>query len=87
MNQVIVWFISVNGGRYGVNNMTAINTYLNGLTKCKNQDCTVKISCLRYSITAPGRYKIRNNKCDYYFKEVETGDAAIKQLKDMFGMK
>jgi hypothetical protein len=65
--------------------MPAINDYIRNLTKCRNTDCTLKTSCLRYSATAPGRYKLRDGKCNYYFRLSD--DESIEYLKKMFGMK
>jgi 5-hydroxyisourate hydrolase-like protein (transthyretin family) len=71
--------------------MSAINDYIKNLTKCCNKECNKKEACLRYSAIAKGKYKIKNNTCEYFFQSnaanMFSDNKEFNDLMNMFGMK
>jgi len=71
--------------------MSTINYYINNLTKCCNKECNKKTNCLRYSVVAKGKYKIRNGVCNYYFESnsvnMFSDNNEFNDLMNLFGMK
>ena len=65
--------------------MSTISNYIKSLTKCCNIKCKLKTTCLRYSTDARGRFKIRNDKCKYYFRSNANGleNNPLKDLEDL----
>jgi hypothetical protein len=71
--------------------MSTINYYINNLTKCCNEVCDKKTSCLRYSVIAKGRFKLKNGECNYFFQSnaanIFSDNKEFNDLMNMFGMK
>lgn len=64
-----------------------IDDYLRSMTKCNNNDCNLKINCMRYNAVAKENLK-KDNPCSLYFARIEQNENdAVNMLKNFFGFK